>query len=265
MKCTPRNGNCGSGTGIDQVPHQVLPLRPELVILAAERHDARFAALAGQRRHAVGMQPRAGNQKVGRELAGGGYGAPARALAAHRIHARAGDHAAPRAASCATQHFADLAGNPRCLPAARAAPPRRPRAARSRASPRAPASAGPRARWRCRARADRAGAPTSSSSTATTSLPQTSWGMPISRQNSTICRMPADRQSRLHRPRLVVQAAVQHAAVVPGLVAAHAGLLFQHADPRARETLGQAVSRGQPHDAAADNHHPLGIHGEPPV
>ena len=69
-----------------------------------------------------------------------------------------------------------------------------------------------------------------------------------------------DGQARLHRSRFVVQAAVQHAAVVAGLVAAHACLFFQYADARAGKTLAQAVRRGQSHDTPADDHYPLGIH-----
>ena len=72
--------------------------------------------------------------------------------------------------------------------------------------------------------------------------------------------MPGHRQARLHRSRFVVQAAVQYAAVVARLVAAHARLFFQYADARARKTLAQTVRRGQPHDASANDHYPLGIH-----
>ena len=102
-----------------------------------------------------------------------------------------------------------------------------------------PASAGLPGRWRAALVQGRAGAALRSSSAATTSLPQISCGIPFSRQNSTIWRMPVDRQARLHRARLVVQAAVQHAAVVAGLMAADARLLFEHGDARAGKALGK--------------------------
>ena len=72
---------------------------------------------------------------------------------------------------------------------------------------------------------------------------------------------PRDGQARLHRSRFVVQPAVQHAAVMARLVAAHARLLFQHADARPWKAFGEAIRRRQSHDAAADNYHSLGIHG----
>src|SRR5262249_55435189 len=61
------------------------------------------------------------------------------------------------------------------------------------------------------------------------------------------------RQPRLDRARLVVKSAVEHAAVMPRLVAAHPVFLFEQPDPRIRESLIQPQRRGQPHDSAADN------------
>ena len=101
------------------------------------------------------------------------------ALAAAALHARAGDHARAARRQSPPPAPRRPSGNPRCLPGARAAPPRRPRAARSRASrsrasQRRPSSplAMPRS---CRSR--RRG--TSASSTATTSLPQISCGIAV--------------------------------------------------------------------------------------
>ena len=69
-----------------------------------------------------------------------------------------------------------------------------------------------------------------------------------------------DGQPRLDRTGLVIQAAMQDAAVMAGLVAAHTGLLFQYGNTRARKALEKAVCGGQTHDAAADDDDSLGIH-----
>ena len=55
---------------------------------------------------------------------------------------------------------------------------------------------------------------------------------------------PGDSQPRFSGSGLVVQAAVQHAAIVTGLVAAHPVFLFEHADARVRKPFRQAICRG---------------------
>src|SRR5579885_707476 len=61
------------------------------------------------------------------------------------------------------------------------------------------------------------------------------------------------RQPRPHGPWLVVQAAMQYAAVVPGLMPAHRSLFFEDSHPATRQLFSQAVGRGQPHDSSADD------------
>ena len=72
-----------------------------------------------------------------------------------------------------------------------------------------------------------------------------------------------DGQARLHRSRFVVEAAVQYAAIVAGLVTPHARLFLENPYARAGEALAQTVRGGQPHDAAADNRDSSGIHNVP--
>ena len=62
-----------------------------------------------------------------------------------------------------------------------------------------------------------------------------------------------DRKPGLHRSWLVVEAAMQHAAVVAALVLPYAGFLLQHRNGGARKFLGQSQSGGQPDDSAAND------------
>src|ERR1019366_10094293 len=61
-----------------------------------------------------------------------------------------------------------------------------------------------------------------------------------------------NREPRSQRSRFVVEAAVQHAAVVSGLVLADRTFLFEYRNPGAGKPLAQPVSGGQSNDAAAD-------------
>src|SRR5262249_33312673 len=61
------------------------------------------------------------------------------------------------------------------------------------------------------------------------------------------------REARLRRSRLIVQPAVQHAAVVAGLVPSDAIFLFEYTNARVRKSLRQTVCGGKPYDAAADD------------
>ena len=60
-------------------------------------------------------------------------------------------------------------------------------------------------------------------------------------------------QLRLERPRLVVQAGVQDAAVVAGLVGRELGLLLHDREAQRWPSLQQPICRRQPDDAAADH------------
>ena len=59
--------------------------------------------------------------------------------------------------------------------------------------------------------------------------------------------------ARLKRAGRVVDAGMDDAAVVPGLVGRDARLLVQHHDSRARVPLGQRDGGGEPDDAGADD------------
>ena len=65
--------------------------------------------------------------------------------------------------------------------------------------------------------------------------------------------LPGHARLRFHRPRPVVDAGVEHAAVVAGLVRAELRLLLQQGAPQPGMLLAQAHGRGQPDDAAADD------------
>jgi hypothetical protein len=71
----------------------------------------------------------------------------------------------------------------------------------------------------------------------------------------------SNRQPGLHRPRLVVEAAVQHAAVVAALMLSNAGFFLEHRDGRAWKLLSQSKCGGQPDNSPADhrNAHVLSI------
>ncbi len=68
------------------------------------------------------------------------------------------------------------------------------------------------------------------------------------------------RQPRFERPRLVIQAAMQHTAVVPGLMLPQGGLLFEHRNARAGNTFREPQCRREPHNAAADDDDPPRVH-----
>ena len=59
------------GNGVNEIPHQMLPFRADLVILATKRQDAHLATLARERRHAVRVQAGAGDEEIRLERAGG--------------------------------------------------------------------------------------------------------------------------------------------------------------------------------------------------
>src|SRR5207244_10982596 len=69
-----------------------------------------------------------------------------------------------------------------------------------------------------------------------------------------------NRYPRFHRSGLVVKAAVQHAAVVSGLMLGDSVLFFEHRDARPREPLAQPVGSGQANDAAANDDNFWGVH-----
>ena len=62
-----------------------------------------------------------------------------------------------------------------------------------------------------------------------------------------------DGEHGLGRAGLVVQAGVQHSAVVASLVPAHGGFLFQDRDARAGQSAPQFAGGCQSDDAATDN------------
>ena len=84
-----QEGELGIGHGVDQVPHQVVPVGPQLVVLAAERHDLQPRLDAAQPGDAIGLQAGAVHQRPG------AHGAAARLedelarAALHPVHAGA--------------------------------------------------------------------------------------------------------------------------------------------------------------------------------
>ena len=83
----------GIGHRIDQVTYQVLALRPDLVVLAAERHDSQIAPDTRHFGDAVAMQPRAVDQEVCFEFICAGVNHPAVRCLAQPVYARASNHA----------------------------------------------------------------------------------------------------------------------------------------------------------------------------
>src|ERR1035438_3685642 len=88
-----QEGKARVGCRVNEVAHQVLTLRANLKVFAAEGHDARVAPLAGQLRYPVAVKSGAVDDVVGRELARRGLRRPARAGVPQSLHARPRDHA----------------------------------------------------------------------------------------------------------------------------------------------------------------------------
>src|ERR1019366_1839731 len=68
-------GELRIGHGVDQVEHERLAVRLDLVILAAERNDADFAAQTGQFAHTITMKAGAVDKELGFEVSRLGFGA----------------------------------------------------------------------------------------------------------------------------------------------------------------------------------------------
>ena len=85
------------------------------------------------------------------------------------------------------------------------------------------------------------------------SLPHSSNGMSCSAQNSLVARSPALHSVGLQAAGFVVDAGVDDAAVVPGLVSADAVLGLDDDDRRVGVVAQQAVCRRESDDARADN------------
>ncbi len=73
-------------------------------------------------------------------------------------------------------------------------------------------------------------------------------------------RHAADGEPGLERAGLVIEATVQHAAVVRALVAAHACFFFEDSDARVRQPSRELDGGGHAHDAAADDEEVLLSH-----
>ena len=91
-------------------------------------------------------------------------------------------------------------------------------------------------------------------------LPQISYGDPLGRAELLHQLLALAAVDRLERAGLVIDARVQHARVVAGLVEGQLGLLLQHHDPRAGEFPGELVGRRQADDPAADDGHVGVVH-----
>ena len=67
------------------------------------------------------------------------------------------------------------------------------------------------------------------------------------------------------RTRLIVNAGVQHAGVMPRLMLGQLCFLFEHDDATLRKALCQIVSRCEPHNATTDDGHVSLLHTLPPL
>ena len=203
MRCTPRNGNCGSGTGYTRRAHEVRPRRHELAVLAAERDRRAAAAAVGpahRSRDLVGVQARARRRPAAPRSARrssrrraptpsrdpDSTAHPRRIVApAASISAASARHTSRVVDDAGVEHVQRGDARRRAARARAAAPDRSSRCAR-----RSPRSA---------ARARRAGAGRRRRR-ATTTLPHTAWSMPCSRQYSTIETRPAVQSRALSEP-----------------------------------------------------------------
>src|SRR5215470_4682518 len=67
------------------------------------------------------------------------------------------------------------------------------------------------------------------------------------------------------RTRLIVNAGVQHAGVMPRLMLCQLRFLFEHDDATLGKAQCQVVSRCEPHNAATDDDHVSLLHTLPPL
>ena len=98
-------GELRIGHGVDQVAHERLAVRLDLVILAAEWNDADFAAQTGQFAHTITMKAGAVDKELGFEVSRLGFGAPAAGGLSQRTYFGVGCDAAVDAFH---QGFADF-------------------------------------------------------------------------------------------------------------------------------------------------------------
>ena len=69
VKCTPRNGNFGSGPDKSNSCSRCCGRRPQLKKLTAKRHDLRLRFVPTQRGQMIGIQPAARDEPIGAEAA----------------------------------------------------------------------------------------------------------------------------------------------------------------------------------------------------
>ena len=252
VKWTPRKGKLRIGHRIDQVPHQLLALGADLVILAAEREDAHLALFAGEFGYAVAMQAGAVDQKVRGEFAGRGFDGPAAAARDHAIGARAGDHA-----DTAIGEFGDQRGaHAGVIHDAFLGHAQRGHAAHVRFDlahllTLEPAQAFESVGGAALVQGAQALDFDFAGGDHELAADFVRDGVLLAERHHLADA--GNGQPGFHGTRLVIEAAVQHAAVVAGLVASHARLLFQQGDARAGKSFTQLVGGGQAHDASADD------------
>ena len=260
MKCTPRNGKLRIGHGINEVPHQVLALRADLVVFAAEGQDAHLAALAGQLGHAVAVQAGAIDDEIGWEFARRGLGHPSGAAGAQTEDSRASRHAGTRRGEPGHQRVADagIVHNAllRDAQGGHAAHVRLDLAHLAGAEPsQAFQAVGAAARFQV-AETGHLGLVGGHHDFAADLVRDAV--LQAKRHHLADAR---NRQARFDRSGFVIQPGMQHAAVMAGLVAPHLVFLFKHGDAGAGEPEAQTVCGGQSDDAAADDDDASGIHG----
>jgi hypothetical protein len=251
VKWTPRKGKPGSGDGIDQVANERARSGRELPVLAAERDDARGALAPGTLEHAVGVETRAVDRHFRAELprrradrdivrarddaeslgarddATARLGDPLREPIADRAvvdDAGAGDVEGAKAGSRGLELAQALGPDELASDAVRLAP------FEERFEARELGRVDGDDHFSARLERDR--------------LPRAQLLHPA---------LAAEAVRGLQRAGLVVDARVEDARVVAGLVLADAGFLLEDDDLAAGEARLEAVRRREPDDSAADD------------
>src|SRR5262249_26217173 len=97
------------GNRIDEVSHERPALRPDHEVFAAERHDTAVGLFSGQPGDAIGVQPRAIDERVGAKLACVSVNAPAAFVSIHPTDAGARLHDATHSHDLRRERFDDAA------------------------------------------------------------------------------------------------------------------------------------------------------------
>ena len=247
-----QEGEIGVGHGVDEVAHEAQRLRSQRVVLAAEGNDAQRRVEAGEPRDAVGHQPGAVDEVARLERAVAGVEAEAVAAGAQTgdLDAGADDPAAGFDQRAVAPRDGVVVGDAR------------------RGDVQGADAAGGGLELGEFFGADLADAGHAVGPAAVGQRVQAAGLRLVGRHDDLAAALvgdvvlPAELQHLLGpahgEPRLggagpIVEAAVDHAAVVPRLVLTDVGLLLDHDDGQPGEALDQGERGGQANDAAADD------------